>query len=123
MGVLFGFASRPVQSRYIFPHIMAIPGKLRFCAEGLLRYNFHARFFSPFCHLNSNMLPDLQLNDTLRMRKPHPCGSYEWNVVRLGADIGLECKGCGRRVMLTRRELARRIKVILPEKSHVQSSD
>ena len=69
------------------------------------------------------MLPDLQLNTALRMRKPHPCGSYEWTVVRLGADIGLECKGCGRRVMLTRRELARRIKVILPEESHARSSD
>jgi hypothetical protein len=69
------------------------------------------------------MLPELQLNNILRMRKPHPCGSYEWTVVRLGADIGLECKGCGRRVMLTRRELARRIKVILPEESHVHSTD
>jgi hypothetical protein len=69
------------------------------------------------------MLPDLQLNDALRLRKPHPCGSYEWTVVRLGADIGLECKGCGRRVMLTRRELARRIKVILKEESHAQSTD
>jgi hypothetical protein len=69
------------------------------------------------------MLPDLQLNNILRMRKLHPCGSYEWTVVRLGADIGLECKGCGRRVMLTRRELARRIKVILPEESHVHSTD
>jgi hypothetical protein len=60
------------------------------------------------------MLPDLQLNDIVRLRKPHPCGSFEWTVTRLGADIGLECKGCGRRVMLTRRELARRTKVILP---------
>jgi hypothetical protein len=58
------------------------------------------------------MLPDLQLDDAVRMRKPHPCGSYEWRVTRLGADIGLECKGCGRRVMLTRRELARRAKTI-----------
>lgn len=57
------------------------------------------------------MLPDLQLSDHLRLRKPHPCGSYEWTVVRLGADIGLECKGCGHRVMLTRRELAKRMKV------------
>jgi hypothetical protein len=59
------------------------------------------------------MLPDLRLNDLLRLRKPHPCGSYEWVVVRLGADIGLECKGCGRRVLLTRRDLAKRIKTIL----------
>jgi len=59
------------------------------------------------------MLPDLQLNDHLRLRKPHPCGSYEWTVTRLGADIGLECKGCGRRVLLTRRELRRRLKMML----------
>jgi hypothetical protein len=56
------------------------------------------------------MLVDLQLNDLLRLRKPHPCGSYEWTVVRLGADIGIECKGCGRRVLLTRRELRKRMK-------------
>jgi hypothetical protein len=61
------------------------------------------------------MLPDLQLNDRLRLRKPHPCGSFEWTVVRLGADIGLVCKGCGRRVMLTRRELMRRMKAVLPK--------
>jgi len=61
------------------------------------------------------MLPDLQLNDRLRLRKPHPCGSYEWTVVRLGADIGLECCKCKRRVLLTRRELSRRLKVILPQ--------
>ncbi len=61
------------------------------------------------------MLPDLQLNDLLRLRKPHPCGSYEWMVTRLGADIGLECKGCGRRVLLTRRELARRLKATIPK--------
>jgi hypothetical protein len=64
------------------------------------------------------MLPDLQLKDLLRLRKPHPCGSYEWTVVRLGADIGLECKGCGRRVLLTRRELARRIKAVITEEPH-----
>jgi hypothetical protein len=61
----------------------------------------------------NSMLPDLQLNDHLRLRKPHPCGSYEWTVVRLGADIGIECKLCKHRVMLTRRELARRLKTNL----------
>jgi len=59
------------------------------------------------------MLPDLKINDLLRLRKQHPCGSYEWTVTRLGADIGLECKGCGRRVMLTRRELNKRMKINL----------
>lgn len=61
------------------------------------------------------MLPDLQLDDILRLRKPHPCGSYEWRVVRLGADIGLECMQCGRRVLMPRRNLARRVKAILPK--------
>jgi len=69
------------------------------------------------------MLPDLQLNEVLRLRKPHPCGNYEWKVVRLGADIGLECLRCGRRVLLSRRELARRLKTRLnvadfPQPSH-----
>ena len=59
-------------------------------------------------------LPELELNDRLRLRKPHPCGSYEWIVTRLGADIGLECVVCQRRIMLTRRELARRLKAVLP---------
>jgi hypothetical protein len=68
------------------------------------------------------MLPDLQLDDRLRLRKPHPCGSYEWTVVRLGADIGLVCSGCGHRVMLTRRELMRRVKTILPREKDEPAS-
>jgi len=61
------------------------------------------------------MLPDLQLGDIVRLRKPHPCGGYEWKVTRLGADIGLECTRCGRRILLPRRILSRRLKAILPE--------
>ncbi len=56
---------------------------------------------------------DLALNDQVRLRKPHPCGSYDWRVVRLGADIGLKCLGCGRRVLLPRSEVEKRIKVIV----------
>ena len=61
------------------------------------------------------MLPPLELGDVLRLRKPHPCGGYEWKVVRLGADIGLECTSCGRRILLARRDLARRLKEVIPE--------
>jgi hypothetical protein len=59
------------------------------------------------------MLPEIDIDDIVRLRKPHPCGGYEWRVVRLGADIGLECLTCKRRVMIPRRELARRLKTIL----------
>lgn len=60
------------------------------------------------------MLPPLELGDVVRLRKPHPCGGYEWNVVRLGADIGLECTSCSRRILLPRRDLARRLKAVVP---------
>ena len=53
---------------------------------------------------------ELALGDIVRLRKPHPCGGYEWEVVRLGADIGLRCLTCTRRVLLPRSEVARRAK-------------
>lgn len=46
----------------------------------------------------------------VRLRKPHPCGGYDWEVTRLGADIGLRCLTCGRRVMLERAVLEKRLK-------------
>ena len=54
--------------------------------------------------------------DVVRLRKKHPCGSYEWQVVRLGADIGIKCLVCNRRVLLERREFERRVKSLLPPK-------
>lgn len=53
---------------------------------------------------------DVRLGDVLRLRKPHPCGSNEWEVVRLGADIGLRCRHCQRRVLLPRATLERQVK-------------
>jgi hypothetical protein len=50
------------------------------------------------------------LDDVVRLRKVHPCGGYEWRVVRLGADIGLVCATCGRRVLLERAVLEKRLK-------------
>lgn len=59
------------------------------------------------------MLPEINLGDIVQLRKPHPCGSLQWKITRLGADIGLECLGCGRRVLLPRRTLAQRLKKII----------
>ncbi len=53
------------------------------------------------------------IDDVMRLRKPHPCGGFDWTVVRLGADIGLVCTTCGRRVLLPRRELERRLKAFI----------
>jgi hypothetical protein len=53
---------------------------------------------------------ELFLDDIVQLRKPHPCGSDQWRVVRLGADIGLRCLGCDRKVLLPRSTLEKRIK-------------
>jgi hypothetical protein len=53
--------------------------------------------------------------DRVLLRKPHPCGSFEWRVTRVGADIGLKCAGCGRRVMLAREEFERRARAVMNE--------
>lgn len=59
------------------------------------------------------MLPDLEMDDILKLRKTHPCGEDRWKVIRLGADIKIECLGCGRQIMLPRRKLARSVKTNL----------
>jgi hypothetical protein len=58
---------------------------------------------------------DIQPGDTVRMRKPHPCGGFDWQITRIGADIGLKCLTCGHRVMLTRHDFERRLKSILTQ--------
>ncbi len=57
----------------------------------------------------------IQVNDRLRLKKPHPCGSREWKVLRLGSDIKMECLGCGRTVTIPRSKIEKRIKEILPK--------
>ena len=52
---------------------------------------------------------EVYLGDIVRLRRAHPCGSNDWLVDRLGADIGLRCQGCGRHVMLERRLLESRL--------------
>ena len=52
---------------------------------------------------------ELLLGDVVRLRRAHPCGSRDWLVDRLGADIGLRCQGCGRHVLLERRLLESRL--------------
>ena len=55
---------------------------------------------------------DLHLGDVLTLKKKHPCGGSQWEIVRVGMDIGIVCRTCNRRVTLVRSELERRIKFI-----------
>jgi hypothetical protein len=65
------------------------------------------------CDSLPNVPLDIHIGDRVRMRKPHPCGGYEWEVTRVGADIGIRCLTCGRRVMLPRSKLEKRVKAVL----------
>jgi hypothetical protein len=56
---------------------------------------------------------DFRMEDVVRLRKPHPCGGFEWEVVGLGADIRLKCRTCGHRVLLERRTLEKRLKTFV----------
>ncbi len=59
----------------------------------------------------------VHVGDTVRLKKPHPCGTNEWEIVRVGADIGLRCRGCDRKVMLVRSEFDRRFRGYI-ERAH-----
>jgi hypothetical protein len=59
------------------------------------------------------MIQEIHMGDIVKMRKPHPCGSFEWEVVRLGADIGIRCRQCGRRVLLPRSQFQRQVKTLI----------
>lgn len=55
---------------------------------------------------------NIQVGDIVRLKKKHPCGSFEWKVLRVGADFRIECLGCGHQVMLPRTTLEKRIRKI-----------
>lgn len=56
---------------------------------------------------------DLNIGDIVELRKSHPCGGKTWRVVRVGADVGVECLQCGRYVLVPRRRFESRIKRFL----------
>ena len=58
------------------------------------------------------MVLELRMGDVVRLKKAHPCGGFEWEVVRLGADIGLRCLRCGRRTLMARSALEKRARAV-----------
>ncbi|GAK30081.1 hypothetical protein WOSG25_011780 [Weissella oryzae SG25] len=56
---------------------------------------------------------DYDLHDIVMMKKPHACGTNEWEIKRLGMEIRLECQGCGHQVMMLRNDFNKRLKKVL----------
>ena len=55
---------------------------------------------------------DVQIGEILTMKKPHPCGSDRWEVLRIGADFRLRCLGCGHEIMGERRKFEKQLRCI-----------
>ncbi len=62
---------------------------------------------------NQRAPADVRVGDRVRLRKPHACGGDVWEVTRIGADIGIRCLTCGRRVMLPRAKFERQAKSMM----------
>lgn len=56
---------------------------------------------------------DLKVKDVLTLKKGHPCGSNQWEVLRVGADFRLKCLGCGHQIMIPRKKLEKNIKEVV----------
>jgi hypothetical protein len=61
---------------------------------------------------------DFRVGDVVRLGRPHPCGGFQWTVVRIGADIGLRCTTCNHRVMLPRSDAERRFRAFVSRAPH-----
>lgn len=59
------------------------------------------------------MILTYNLGDIIETKKPHPCGSREWKIIRTGADYKLKCTGCGRIVMLSYEDFIKRVKKVV----------
>lgn len=55
---------------------------------------------------------DIQVGNIVKLKKSHPCGSFEWEVLRIGADFRLKCMGCGHQIMTPRKQVEKNIKEI-----------
>ncbi|MBP7347517.1 MAG: DUF951 domain-containing protein [Butyrivibrio sp.] len=62
---------------------------------------------------------EINVGDVVKMKKAHPCGSYEWEILRVGADFRLKCLGCGHQIMIARRIIEKNIREIVKNKNEV----
>mgnify|MGYP005956826645 FL=1 len=56
-----------------------------------------------------------EVGDVVKLKKPHPCGSHEWEILRVGADFRLKCTGCGREVLLPRIKAEKLIRGVVQD--------
>lgn len=55
---------------------------------------------------------EIQVGNIVKLKKQHPCGSFEWEVLRVGADFRLKCTGCDHQIMIPRKTVEKSVKQI-----------
>lgn len=61
---------------------------------------------------------EINVGNIVVMKKKHPCGSFEWKILRVGMDFRLECLGCGHQMMMPRKQAEKNIKKVLENKDN-----
>lgn len=59
------------------------------------------------------MRKEFHLNDIVEMKKAHPCGKNEWEIIRMGMDIRIKCRGCGHSVLIPRAQFEKKLKRVV----------
>jgi hypothetical protein len=75
--------------------------------------------YNVFHRLTEALGMDVRLGDRIQVKKPHPCGNKEFEVLRVGMDFKIKCTGCGRQVMLPRNKIEKNIKKIIRDGEEV----
>ena len=65
---------------------------------------------------------DIRIGDVVRMKKQHPCGSYEWEILRVGMDFRMRCARCGHQVMMPRKQAEKYIRQIVNDPERLKKA-
>lgn len=65
---------------------------------------------------------DIRIGDVVRMKKQHPCGSFEWEILRVGMDFRMRCAGCGHQVMMPRKQAEKYIRQIVNDPERLKKA-
>ena len=66
---------------------------------------------------------EFRTGEIIQLKKKHPCGGSEWEVLRVGADFRLKCTGCGRQIMMGRKQVEKGIRVVKEKRVEITDSD
>lgn len=62
---------------------------------------------------------DIKVGDVVKLKKKHPCGSFLWEVLRVGIDFRLKCQGCDHQIMIPRKQAEKNIKQVITKEEQV----